>query len=143
MAAIDPSASLEHTGTADKAQTPRATLKLVYDPSGPGAQDGSSDAEDDYHVEGDEDAEESQSQRHRKGRHKATNDSTGEDGAANSGWLPEALLQPLSSSEDDDDVSLLKLATQKKPRKEKERRRKKPKPFPLSREDMQTVLRLA
>ena len=35
MAAIDPSAAPEHTGTTNGTTPPRATLKIIYDPSGP------------------------------------------------------------------------------------------------------------
>ncbi len=35
MAAIDPSVTPEHTGTANGEQPPRATLKLVYEPMAP------------------------------------------------------------------------------------------------------------
>ena len=45
MAAIDPSAKAEHTGTANVAAPPRATLKMVYDPSGP-SDDSSDDSEE-------------------------------------------------------------------------------------------------
>ena len=43
MAAIDPSAKPQD---ADKDTPPRATLKMVYDPSGPG-EDESEDSDDD------------------------------------------------------------------------------------------------
>lgn len=46
MAAIDPTETLEHTGVTSEVAPPRATLKLVYDPSGPGSPT-SSQAEDD------------------------------------------------------------------------------------------------
>lgn len=36
MAAIDPSADPEHTGTANGETPPRATLKIVYEPMAPG-----------------------------------------------------------------------------------------------------------
>lgn len=39
MAAIDPSAKPEHTGTANGDTPVRATLKMVYDPSGPGEEE--------------------------------------------------------------------------------------------------------
>ena len=39
MAAIDPSAAPEHTGTTNGTTAPRATLKIIYDPSGPGDDD--------------------------------------------------------------------------------------------------------
>ena len=47
MAAIDPSAAPEHTGTANGDVPPRATLKIVYDPQGPGDEDEDSEASDD------------------------------------------------------------------------------------------------
>ncbi|KAL8715973.1 MAG: hypothetical protein Q9220_000640 [cf. Caloplaca sp. 1 TL-2023] len=49
MAAIDPTAEPEHTGTANGDVPPRATLKLIYDRSSP--------AEDDDDSEGDMDGE--------------------------------------------------------------------------------------
>jgi len=45
MAAIDPSATPEHTGTTNGNSAPRATLKIVYDPHGPSDED-SDDSED-------------------------------------------------------------------------------------------------
>ena len=51
MAAIDPSAAPEHTGTANGNTRSRATLKLVYDPQGPGGEDDSEeDSEDEKEV---------------------------------------------------------------------------------------------
>lgn len=41
MAAIDPSAVPEHTGTANGNVPARATLKLIYDPTGPGRDEDS------------------------------------------------------------------------------------------------------
>ena len=49
MAAIDPSAAPAHTGTANGNTPVRATLKLVYDPRGPGSEN---DSEDDSEDEG-------------------------------------------------------------------------------------------
>ena len=47
MAAIDPSEEQEHTGAASGDAPPRATLKIIYDPNGPGdggeSDDGSED----------------------------------------------------------------------------------------------------
>ena len=49
MAAIDPSATPEHTGTVNGDAPARATLKVVYDPSGPAEDDSEdSDEKDDY-----------------------------------------------------------------------------------------------
>jgi FK506-binding nuclear protein len=47
MAAIDPSAKPEHTGTADGDAPVRATLKMIYDPSGPGDEEEDSEGSDD------------------------------------------------------------------------------------------------
>lgn len=47
MAAIDPSAKPEHTGTANGDAPPRATLKLIYDPHGPGDEDASEEDSED------------------------------------------------------------------------------------------------
>lgn len=47
MAAIDPSATPEHTGTANGDVPSRATLKLVYDPQGPGDEDSSEEDSED------------------------------------------------------------------------------------------------
>ncbi|KAK4695424.1 FK506-binding nuclear protein, partial [Lecanoromycetidae sp. Uapishka_2] len=47
MAAIDPTAKPEHTGTANGDTPVRATLKMVYDPSGPGEGDDDSEGSDD------------------------------------------------------------------------------------------------
>ncbi len=47
MAAIDPSATPEHTGTVNGNITPRATLKLVYDPQGPGDEESSEEDSED------------------------------------------------------------------------------------------------
>ncbi len=46
MAAIDPSAIPEHTGTVNGNTPARATLKLVYDPRGPDIEDSEEDSED-------------------------------------------------------------------------------------------------
>ncbi|KAL2044978.1 hypothetical protein N7G274_002753 [Stereocaulon virgatum] len=46
MAAIDPSAEPEHTGTANGNGPARATLKVVYDPNGSGEEDESENSED-------------------------------------------------------------------------------------------------
>ena len=46
MAAIDPSAEPEHTGTANGNVPARATLKVVYDPNGTGEEDDSEESED-------------------------------------------------------------------------------------------------
>ena len=46
MAAIDPSAEPEHTGTANGNAPARATLKVVYDPNGTGEEDDSEESED-------------------------------------------------------------------------------------------------
>lgn len=40
MAAIDPTAEPEYTGAANSEASPRATLKLIYDRSGPGDDEG-------------------------------------------------------------------------------------------------------
>lgn len=49
MAAIDPTAVPEHTGTVGGDTPARATLKVIYDPSGPGDEDSDdSDEEDEY-----------------------------------------------------------------------------------------------
>ena len=49
MAAIDPSATPEHTGTVNGDAPARATLKVVYDPSGPEEDESEdSDEKDDY-----------------------------------------------------------------------------------------------
>ena len=48
MAAIDPSAKPEHTGTANGIVPPRATLKMVYDPSGPGDDNSDNSEEENY-----------------------------------------------------------------------------------------------
>ncbi|KAL6714438.1 peptidylprolyl isomerase fpr3 [Lecanora helva] len=51
MAAIDPSAAPKHTGTVNGNTPSRATLKLVYDPQGPGDEDDSKgDSEDEEEV---------------------------------------------------------------------------------------------
>ena len=46
MAAIDPSAEPEDAGTTKISNKPRATLKMVYDPAGPGDEDDSEDEDD-------------------------------------------------------------------------------------------------
>ena len=46
MAAIDPSATLEHTGTANGETPARATLKIIYDPSGPDSDESSEGSDD-------------------------------------------------------------------------------------------------
>lgn len=53
MAAIDPSAELEQNGTTNGDAAPRATLKIIYDPNGPG-RDGESDedSEDEDYLKG-------------------------------------------------------------------------------------------
>ena len=51
MAAIDPSAKIKHTGIANGNAPPRATLKMVYDPSGPSdedLEDSDSEGSDEY-----------------------------------------------------------------------------------------------
>lgn len=47
MAAIDPSANPQHTGTANGEVPVRATLKMIYDPSGPGEADDDSEGSED------------------------------------------------------------------------------------------------
>lgn len=47
MAAIDPSAPPEHTGTTNGDSPARATLKIIYDPSGPLQGDESEEGSDD------------------------------------------------------------------------------------------------
>ena len=52
MAAIDPSAPPEYSGTANGDETPaRATLKIIYDPSGPLDDDESSEGFEDRFLE--------------------------------------------------------------------------------------------
>lgn len=62
MAAIDPSATPEHTGTVNGDAPARATLKVVYDPSGPEeGESEDSDEKDEYLrklLEGDADSDE-------------------------------------------------------------------------------------
>ena len=48
MAAIDPSAEPEQTGTVKSSAQPRATLKMVYDPAGPGDDGDDEDDEESY-----------------------------------------------------------------------------------------------
>lgn len=59
MAAIDPNAPPELNGTANSASQPRATLKIIYDPTGPMEDDDSDKEKDDNYLqallEGDED----------------------------------------------------------------------------------------
>ena len=46
MAAIDPSAKSEHTESANGDIPPRATLKMIYDPSGPSDENSEEDSEE-------------------------------------------------------------------------------------------------
>lgn len=96
-----------------------------------GPQDGSSGAEDEYHADNDENAEESQSQVHlrRKGKAREEPDRPALDPSE----LPEALNDTFSSS--DDDLPIITPVAGKGPPKEK--RRRKPKPFPLKMKDLQ------
>ena len=53
MAAIDPSAEAEQTGAANGDAPPRATLKIIYDPNGPGEdEDSDEDDEDEDYLKG-------------------------------------------------------------------------------------------
>ena len=51
MAAIDPSATPEHTGTLNGNTPPRATLKMVYDPSGPGDDESDNSEEEEKYLQ--------------------------------------------------------------------------------------------
>lgn len=51
MAAIDPSAEPEQTVTTTPNARPRATLKMVYNPAGPGDEDEDDDEDEDEYLE--------------------------------------------------------------------------------------------
>lgn len=66
MAAIDPSATPEHTGTANGDTPVRATLKIIYEPNDPNADEESDMGSDDENylralLQGDEDEEDEES----------------------------------------------------------------------------------
>ena len=130
---------------------PEAIVKVVSPPrprrrhrsTSANPRDASSGAEDEYQAgEEDLDDEESQARRRRKGKDTeqegVAEEEDGKDG--NRGrvekWLPEALRESSSSSEDDADVLLgLMPVKRKKPYKEKRSRRARP--FPMKKKDLQ------
>ena len=129
---------------------PEAIVKVVSPPrprrrhrsTSANPRDASSGAEDEYHAGEDLDDEESQARRRRKGkdteREGAAEEEDSEDGTRGrvEKWLPEALRESSSSSEDDADV-LLGLMPEKRKKPNKEKRSRRARPFPMKKKDLQ------
>ena len=118
MAAIDPSATPEHTGTANGTSPVRATLKVIYDPSGPvDEEDSEGDSEEGENFlknllmgrDGEDDDEDDESSSEDEEKNGGPSDPSRTKKARQEAAMEtmlKALAQSNEESDDDEDVDM-------------------------------------
>lgn len=107
MAAIDPSATPEHTGTANGDTPVRATLKIIYEPNDPNA-DEDSDVDENYLkalFQDDEDEEEEESSSDEEEKNGGPSDPSKSRKARKQAAV-EQMMKALAENDTDDDVDI-------------------------------------
>ncbi|MCJ1425156.1 peptidylprolyl isomerase fpr4 [Sticta canariensis] len=110
MAAIDPSATPEHTGTANGDTPVRATLKIIYEPNDPNADDGSEEGSDDENylqalLQGDEDDEDEQTSSDEEEKNGGPSDPSKSRKARKKAAV-EQMMNELAENDSNDDVDI-------------------------------------
>lgn len=110
MAAIDPSATPEHTGTANGDTPARATLKIMYEPSDPNADEDSEVGSDDEEylralLQGDEDDEDEESSSDEEEKNGGPSDPSKSSKARKQAAV-EQMMKAHAENDSDDDVEV-------------------------------------
>lgn len=110
MAAIDPSATPEHTGTANGDTPVRATLKIIYEPNDPNADEESDVGSDDENylkalLQDDEDEEEEESSSDEEEKNGGPSDPSKSRKARKQAAV-EQMMKALPENDTDDDVDI-------------------------------------
>lgn len=108
MAAIDPSAPPKHSGTANGDVPARATLKLIYDPTGPLDDDDDSSQDSDERLYMDsliQDDDEDESDSEEEGRNGGPSDPS-KSAKARKQAAAEQMMKAITKNESDDEMSI-------------------------------------
>lgn len=110
MAAIDPSATPEHAGTANGDTPVRATLKIIYEPNDPNADEGSDEGSDDENylkalLQGDEDEEDENSSSDEEEKNGGPSDPSKSRKARKQAAV-EQMMKALAENDSNDDVDM-------------------------------------